>query len=85
LKKITRRQFIAEYKLRIIAEADERKHGELGAMLRREKLYSNKLTDWGREYAQHGVKGLSKILPIPAPSKTPDQKRIAQREKIMPG
>ena len=57
------------------------KHGELGGILRREKLYSNQLADWRREYAQHGVKGLSKSLPGPAPSKTPDQKRIAQLEK----
>jgi transposase len=67
--------------LRIIAEADACKHGELGGILRREKLYSNQLADWRREYAQHGVKGLSKSLPGPAPSKTPDQKRIAQLEK----
>jgi transposase len=75
------RQFSADYKLRIIAEADASKHGELGAILRREKLYSNLLADWRREYAQHGVRGLSKSLPGPAPSKTPDQKRIAQLEK----
>ena len=75
------RQFSADYKLRIIAEADASKHGELGAILRREKLYNNQLADWRREYAQHGVRGLSKSLPGPAPSKTPDQKRIAQLEK----
>lgn len=81
LEKRTRRQFTSDYKLRIIAEADACKHGELGGILRREKLYSNQLADWRREYAQHGVKGLSKSLPGPAPSKTPDQKRIAQLEK----
>ena len=75
------RQFSADYKLRIIAEADASKHGELGAILRREKLYNNQLADWRREYAQHGVRGLRKSLPGPAPSKTPDQKRIAQLEK----
>ena len=37
LEKRTRRQFKPEYKLRIMAEADARKHGELGALLRREK------------------------------------------------
>ena len=81
LEKRTRRRFPAEYKLRIIAEADACKHGELGGILRREKLYSNQLADWRREYAEHGVKGLNKSLPGPAPSKTPDQKRIAQLEK----
>ena len=75
------RQFSADYKLRIIAEADASKHGELGAILRREKLYNNQLADWRREYAQHGVRGPSKSVPGPAPAKTPDQKRIAQLEK----
>jgi hypothetical protein len=51
LEKRTRRRFPAEYKLRIIAEADACKHGELGGILRREKLYSNQLADWRREYA----------------------------------
>ena len=81
LEKRTRRQFSTDYKLRIIAEADACKYGELGGILRREKLYSNQLADWRREYTQHGVKGLSKSLPGPAPTKTPDQKRIAQLEK----
>ena len=81
LEKRTRRQFTAEYKLRIITEANACKYGELGVILRREKLYSNQLADWRREYAQQGVKGLSKSLPGPSPSKTPDQKRITQLEK----
>ena len=81
LEKPSRRQFAPEYKLRIIAEADTCKHGEIGALLRREKLYSNQLSDWRREYAQNGVAGLSKSAPGPAPSKTADQRRIEQLEK----
>jgi len=81
LEKRTRRQFKPEYKLRIMAEADACQHGELGALLRREKLYSNQLSAWRREYAQHGVAGLSKSAPGPAPSKTPEQRRIEQLEK----
>ena len=81
LEKRTRRQFTTDYKLRIIAEADACKQGELGGILRREKLYRNQLADWRRQYAQHGVNGLSKSMPGPAPLKTPEQKRIAQLEK----
>ncbi len=81
LEKRTRRQFRAEYKLRIIAEADACKHGELGALLRREKLYSSQLTDWRREFAETGVAGLSKSAPGPAASRTPEQRRIEQLEK----
>ncbi|MDA0737842.1 MAG: hypothetical protein O2999_03635 [Nitrospirae bacterium] len=45
LEKRTRRTFHAEYKLRLLAEAEACKHGELGALLRREKLYSHQLAD----------------------------------------
>ena len=45
-----RRRFTAEYKLRILAEADQAKGaGGIGALLRREGLYSSLLTDWRRE------------------------------------
>ncbi len=81
LEKRSRRQFTPEYKLRILAQADACRHGELGALLRREKLYSNQLSDWRREYAQSGVAGLSKSAPGPASSKSPDQRRIEQLEK----
>lgn len=52
LEKRRRRQFTADYKLRIIALADACKHGELNGLLRKEKLYSNQLSDWRREFAQ---------------------------------
>ena len=41
------RRFTAEHKLRILAEADACKtHGEIGALLRREGLYSSSLSKW---------------------------------------
>jgi transposase-like protein len=40
-----RRRFTAEYKLRILREADAcKRDGDLGALLRREGLYSSHLT-----------------------------------------
>ena len=81
LEKRTRRQITPEYKLRIISEADACKHGELGALLRREKLYSSQLSGWRREFAENGVAGLSKSAPGPAASRTPEQRRIDQLEK----
>ena len=49
-----RRRFSADYKLRILREADRcTKHGELGALLRREGLYSSLITTW-REQRQRG-------------------------------
>ena len=45
-----RRRFTAEYKHRILAEADRAKgSGGVGALLRREGLYSSLLTTWRRE------------------------------------
>jgi transposase-like protein len=81
LEKRTRRQFAPEYKLRILAEADACQHGELGALLRRERLYSGQLSTWRQEYAEGGVARLSKSAPGPSPSKTPEQRRIEQLEK----
>ena len=55
-----RRRFRAEYKLRILREADACKgDGDLGALLRREGLYSSHLTVWRRqrdEIAKAGLK-----------------------------
>jgi len=78
LEKRGRRIFTAEYKLSILAKADACKHGELGALLRKEKLYNNQLLTWRREFAEQGVAGLSKSLPGPAPTKTADQKQLDQ-------
>ena len=49
-EKAKRRQFTAEYKLRILREADARRARgeELGSLLRREGLHSSHLTDWRR-------------------------------------
>ena len=47
-----RRQFTASYKLHILDEADACKPGELGALLRREALYSSHLTAWRRQRDQ---------------------------------
>jgi transposase len=48
-----RRQFSAAYKLRILEEADACSvSGQLGALLRREGLYSSHLSEWRRHRAQ---------------------------------
>lgn len=45
----TRRTFTAEYKRRILAEADACRHGGVGALLRREGLYYSHLAKWRGE------------------------------------
>jgi transposase-like protein len=45
-----RRHFTAEYKQRVLAETDQAKgSGGIGAILRREGLYSSLLATWRRE------------------------------------
>ncbi len=44
-----RRQFTAAYKVRILREADACEPGQIGALLRREGLYSSHLTHWRQQ------------------------------------
>ena len=47
VERASRRRFTAEFKLRIVREADAcTQPGEVGALLRREGLYSSHLTQW---------------------------------------
>lgn len=55
-----RRQYSAEEKRRILAEADAcTKLGELGALLRREGLYSSHLVTWRRQRENGEIAGLT--------------------------
>lgn len=58
-----RRTFTSEYKLRILAEADgSSEPGAIGALLRREGLYSSHLTEWRRQRAAGELKaGVTKV------------------------
>src|SRR5688572_28035316 len=48
--KAERRHFTAEYKQRILAEADQcHERGQLGALLRRQGLYSSHLDKWRKQ------------------------------------
>jgi transposase len=54
-----RRRFSAEYRLRIVREADACKEpGEIGALLRREGLYSSLLSAWRRQRDAGALAGL---------------------------
>lgn len=46
----TRRRFTAAYKRQIVEEAAQCDYGEIGALLRREGLYSSYLAKWRAEY-----------------------------------
>jgi transposase-like protein len=49
VEKAQRRQFSAAYKLRILQETDACDAGQVGAILRREGLYSSHLSLWRRQ------------------------------------
>src|SRR5438094_9837107 len=58
--KAERRRFTAEYKRRIVREADRcTKPGEIGALLRREGLYSSHLVTWRAARDRGELEGLS--------------------------
>jgi len=78
-----RRNFTAKYKLRILAQADRcSQPGELGAMLRREGLYSSNLTTWRRQKEKGLLQAMSaKKRGRKHKEKNPLASRVAQLEK----
>lgn len=55
-----RRRFTAKYKLSILGEIDIcTKPGEIGALLRREGLYSSNIRTWQRQLQDGALKGLT--------------------------
>ena len=58
--KAIRRKYPGDYKLRILREAEAcTQPGQLGALLRREGLYSSNLTTWRRQKEQGMLEALS--------------------------
>jgi len=54
-----RRRFTAEYRLRILEEADQcTESGDVGRLLRREGLYSSHLTKWREARREGSLRGL---------------------------
>ena len=82
-EKTTRRKFTAAYKLRMLNEAEQcLQSGEIGALLRREGLYSSHLTTWRRQREKGVLQGLNpKKRGRKARPKDPHAERIGQLEK----
>lgn len=76
-EKPQRRSFTAGYKRRILKEADAAagQPGAIGALLRREGLYSSHLAKWRSDRASEGSKGLSPKRRGPAPQKPAANKK----------
>jgi transposase-like protein len=80
-EKPVRRRFTAEYKLRILQEADRcTDPGQLGALLRREGLYSSHLNTWRQQREQGTLAGLRPKQRGRKP--TPDSTLVAENERL---
>ena len=70
MAKPKRRRFTAEYRLRIVEEADRcTEPGDVGRLLRREGLYSSHLTKWReahRDGALHGLRSKKRGVKLKA-------------------
>ena len=85
LAKATRRRFSAEYKLKILREAEAcTQPGEIGALLRREGLYFSNLRTWREQLRRVGELGLApkKRGPTPTP-KNPLAAKVVALEREM--
>lgn len=82
-EKAKRRKFADDYKERILREVAACKEpGEVGALLRREGLYSSHLTMWRRQFDRGGRAALAAKKRGPKAKQTDERdKRIAQLER----
>ena len=78
-----RRRYTAEYKRKILEEADAcTEGGQISAMLRREGLYSSHLTTWRNARAQAMLDALAPKKRGPKPKQVdPRDLRIAELER----
>lgn len=82
LAKAERRRFTLEYKRRILQEAEAcTRPGELGALLRREGLYSSHLAAWRQAHARHELNGSSPKKRGPKALSHPDTKKYLALER----
>ena len=82
-EKASRWSYTAEYKRRILREAEGcKEYGQVGALLRREGLYSSNLTAWRRQIDQGTLDALSSKKRGPKARKPdPSVRRIIEQEK----
>ncbi len=81
-EKATRRRFTAEYKRRIIKEADACiRQGQLGALLRREGLYYSNLDTWRRQAERGTLDALSSKKRGPKAQRADKSTRLIKEQK----
>jgi len=84
ISKAKRRKFSAEYKRKVLQEADACDRGELGALLRREGLYWSHLVKWRRLRDEGELSGLAPHKRGPkAEAPHPLATKLAEAEREM--
>jgi transposase len=78
--KAERRRFTTEYKRRIVAEAEQCQHGELGSLLRREGLTYVQIGKWRTAYAE-GTLG-KKRGPVANPNRAEMRRLEAENARL---
>jgi len=79
--KAKRRRFTAEYKLRVLREADAlAETGGIGEMLRREGLYTSHLSTWRRERERGELEGLA--AKKRGRRACPDKELVAENQRL---
>lgn len=88
MTKPKRRSFTAEYKRDVLRQAAAcTKPGDMGALLRREGLYSSHVATWRREMEQRGLAGLAphkrgpKVIPLTAAEV--ENRRLRQENTVL--
>jgi transposase-like protein len=80
--KAQHRHFTAGYKQKVLEEIDAATHpGEIGAILRREGLYSQLISKWRQQRQRHGLRDSTQAKRGPKPNPHAGELEQLQREK----
>ena len=83
LERPRRRRFTASYKLAILRETDAAtEDGQIGAILRRERLYSSHLVDWRRARDRGALAALARPAGRPRPNPLAKEVDRLRRENV---
>lgn len=81
-----RRRFTAEYKLRVVRAAEAcHGQGEIGALLRRERIYSSLLSTWRAQHKRGALAALSDVRRgrRPATAEARENERLRQELAVV--
>jgi transposase len=82
VEKASRRRFTAEYKRRIVIEVEAcTQPGEIGAVLRREGLYSSVVQRWRRQLREESLSSSKKSSSYPSPAQPTAGKEIVSLKR----